>query len=139
MKSGQLALPAVAQSIAAFQEFVRAGATEAGVAAGQLDTLDLVLEEVLINIARYAYAPGNGTVEVRCAAVGAGKIRVEVIDFGHFFNPLEAEPPSFSLALDERPIGGLGVFLVRSLVESVDYCRERDRNLLTFTFPAESG
>lgn len=138
MKPTRLVLPAVSESIAAFQKFLRAGAVEGGVDPQQLETLDLVLEEILINIARYAYAPGQGTVEVRYAPDGTGKLRVEVIDSGRIFNPLEAEPPSLSLGLAERPIGGLGVFLIRSLVDSIEYRREGDHNLLSFTFPGAS-
>src|SRR5690242_13656690 len=100
MKAFRLVLPAVSGSIAPFQELARAGALEAGVAPGELESLDLVLEEILINIARYAYAPGTGTVEVLCVPE-ARKIRVTVIDSGRLFNPLEAEPPDLALSLAE--------------------------------------
>ncbi|HEX5229711.1 MAG TPA: ATP-binding protein [Bryobacteraceae bacterium] len=136
MNAFRLVLPAVSGSIAPFQQFARAAALEAGIEPGQLETLDLVLEEILINVARYAYAPGTGTVELRCAP-GAGQIQLAVIDSGRVFNPLEAEPPDLSLSIAERPIGGLGVFLVRSLVESIDYRRENDHNVLAFTFPGK--
>jgi len=135
MKPGRLALPATAESIAPFREFMRAGALEAGIAAEQLGQMDLILEELLINVARYAYAPGSGVVEVRYAASEAGKLRVEIIDSGRVFNPLAVDPPDLSRGLADRPIGGLGVFLVRSLVDSIDYRREEDRNILSFTFP----
>lgn len=138
MKLGRLALPATPESIAAFREFVHAGALAAGIAAGQLDQLDLVLEELLINVARYAYAPGSGVVEVGYWAAEAGKLRIEIIDSGRVFNPLAVDPPDLSRGLADRPIGGLGVFLVRSLVDSIDYRREEDRNILSFTFPGKA-
>src|SRR6202167_6111240 len=133
----RLNLPASAGSISAFSEFVRGGAVAAGVAEDELGKLDLVLEEILINVARYAYTPETGEVEVSCAPAGTDKLRVEIADFGRVFNPLEADPPDLSRGLSDRPIGGLGVFLVRSMVDSIDYRRDQDRNILSFTFPLD--
>ena len=135
----RLTLPASAGSISAFSEFVRGGAVAAGVAAHEFEKLDLVLEEILINVARYAYAPETGAVEVAYAPAGDRKLRVEIADFGRVFNPLEADPPDLSRGLADRPIGGLGVFLVRSMVDSIDYRRDQDRNILSFTFPPDGS
>ena len=131
----RLTLPASAGSISAFSEFVRDGAVAAGVATHEFGKLELVLEEILINIARYAYLPDTGAVEVAYTPMGPRKIRIEIADFGRVFNPLEADPPDLSRGLADRPIGGLGVFLVRSMVDSIDYRREQGRNILSFVFP----
>lgn len=139
MQPSRLTLPASPESLPAFREFVRQGAVGAGIAADQLDQLDLVLEEILINVARYAYAPGQGSVDVSYSPDNPGKLRVEIADSGRIFNPLEADPPDLSRGLVDRPIGGLGVFLVRSMVHSIDYRREGDRNILSFTFPNDLG
>ena len=135
----RLILPASAGSISALSEFVRGGAVAAGIAENELAKLDLVLEEILINVARYAYTPETGAVEVAYAQAGPCKLHVEIADFGRVFNPLEADPPDFSRGLADRPIGGLGVFLVRSMVDSIDYRRDQDRNILSFTFPIDGG
>jgi serine/threonine-protein kinase RsbW len=135
MEPSRLTLPARAESISAFREFVRGGAVAAGIATDQFERLELVLEEILINVARYAYAPNEGIVEVACSGEGNGKLRVEVGDYGRVFNLLEADPPDLSRGLADRPIGGLGVFLVRSMVDSIDYRHEAGRNILSFTFP----
>jgi serine/threonine-protein kinase RsbW len=131
----RLTLPASTESIAAFSKFVRDGAVAAGIAWSELEKLDLVLEEILINVARYAYTPGAGAVEVAYAQEGPGRLRVEISDFGRVFNPLEADQPDLSRGLADRPIGGLGVFLVKSMVESIAYRRQEGRNILSFTFP----
>jgi serine/threonine-protein kinase RsbW len=135
----RLTLSASVESITAFREFVRGGAVAAGVHADQFERLDLVLEELLINVARYAYAPEEGLVEVAYTGEGPGKLRVEIVDWGRVFNPLEADPPDFSRGLADRPIGGLGVFLVKSMVDSIEYSRDDSRNVLAFTFPAEAA
>jgi serine/threonine-protein kinase RsbW len=131
----RLTLPASAGSISAFSEFVRDGAAAAGVATHEFGKLELVLEEILINVARYAYTPETGAVEVTHAPAGPRKIRIEIADSGRVFNPLGADPPDLSRGLADRPVGGLGVFLVRSMVDSIDYRREQGRNILSFVFP----
>jgi anti-sigma regulatory factor (Ser/Thr protein kinase) len=128
----RLTLPAISQ-------FVRGGALAAGVAENEFGKLDLILEEILVNVARYAYSPESGAVEVAYTPVGPHQLRVEIADFGRVFNPLQADPPDLSRGLAERPIGGLGVFLVRSMVDSIAYRREGDRNVLSFTFPLDRG
>lgn len=135
----RLTLPASAGSVSALSEFVRGGAVAAGVAANEFEKLDLILEEILINVARYAYTPETGVVEVAYTPAGSSKLRVEIADFGRVFNPLEVDPPDLSRGLADRPIGGLGVFLVRSMVDSISYRREEDRNILSFTFPIDGG
>ena len=72
----------------------------------------------------------------RMRQAGPRKLHVEIADFGRVFNPLEADPPDLSRGLADRPIGGLGVFLVRSMVDSIAYRRDADRNILSFTFPS---
>ena len=135
----RLILPASAGSISALSEFVRGGAVAAGIAENELAKLDLVLEEILINVARYAYTPGTGEVEVAYAQAGPCKLHVEIADYGRIFNPLTADPPDLSRGLADRPIGGLGVFLVKSMVDSIAYRREGDQNILSFKFPLEGA
>jgi serine/threonine-protein kinase RsbW len=134
----RLTLPAKAESISPFCEFVRRGAIAAGVAESEFEKLNLVLEEILINVARYAYAPRIGMVEVSYCQEAPGKLRVEIGDYGFVFNPLEADPPDFSRGLADRQIGGLGVFLVRSMVESIAYRRQDNQNIVSFTFPVRA-
>jgi serine/threonine-protein kinase RsbW len=132
----RLTLPASVQSVAVFRDFVRSGAGAAAVPAEELEKLDLVLEEILMNVARYAYTADPGAAEVAFTPGDPGKLYVEISDWGNAFNPLDVEPPDFSRGLADRPIGGLGVFLVRNLVGSIAYRREADRNVLSFWFPA---
>ena len=117
-----------------FNEFVRGGAQAAGLEEEDLDQLDLVLEEILVNIARYAYRGGVGNVEVVYAAQSAA-LQVEINDWGQSFNPLEAAPPDLTLGLADRPIGGLGVLLVKEIVGSLSYRRDNDQNTISFRYP----
>lgn len=130
----RLTLPARVESVRKFHQFVRDGAESAGLESADMDLLDLVLEEILVNISRYAYEGSTGDVEVAYAWDG-GKLLVQVSDYGRSFNPLEASSPDLSLGLAERPIGGLGVLLVRQIVGSLNYRRENGQNTLSFRFP----
>jgi serine/threonine-protein kinase RsbW len=130
----RLTLPARVQSVRAFHEFVRGGAETAGLASADMDKLDLVLEEILVNIVRHAYAGGTGDMEVAYADDG-GTLIVEITDHGSSFNPLEAAPPDLTPGLAERPVGGLGVLLVKEIVGSLCYRREMDQNTVSFRFP----
>jgi len=137
----RLKLSAAPHSLQAFLEFARAGASRAGLAPAEKDKLDLVLEELLVNVARYAYQPESGEVELAYAVDGAGALMVEISDKGRVFNPLEEPAPDLTRALADRPVGGLGVFLVRQLAGSITYRRTEGRNTVSFRIPAgdESG
>jgi anti-sigma regulatory factor (Ser/Thr protein kinase) len=132
----RLTLPARIESGEAFREFVREGAREAGLSSDQMSWLDLILEEILVNIARNAYPPTeSGDTEVAYARLEQGTLLVEISDHGRSFNPLELPPPAMGDDLATRQIGGLGVFLVKSAADSLAYRREDGRNTLSFRFP----
>jgi anti-sigma regulatory factor (Ser/Thr protein kinase) len=92
-------------------------------------TLNLALDEVVTNIISYAYDDqAEHQVGIRVALDGDDVV-VHVEDDGGAFNPLDAPKPDLGLGLDERPIGGLGVHIVRSVMDTVEYRREGDRNI----------
>jgi anti-sigma regulatory factor (Ser/Thr protein kinase) len=130
----RLTLPARVESVRPFHQFVRSGAEAVGLDPADMNKLDLVLEEILVNIARYAYQGGAGDVQV-AYSTEAGSLLVEVTDSGCSFNPLESAPPDLALGLADRPIGGLGVLLVRQIVGSLSYRRQDGQNTLSFRFP----
>jgi anti-sigma regulatory factor (Ser/Thr protein kinase) len=135
-----LALEAKIASLLEVMAFVQKGAREAGLPAVRASELDLLIEEIFVNVCAYAYpdsAPGLVTVTYWVPA--PGELKVEVADQGVEFNPLMAEPADVSLDLEHRPIGGLGIFLVRKLAASLTYRREDGWNRLTFGISAGSG
>jgi sigma-B regulation protein RsbU (phosphoserine phosphatase) len=92
--------------------------------------LNLVLEEILTNIISYGYTD-NREHEIRVSlSAQPGEVRAEVQDDGQPFNPLEAPEPDTTKPLEERTIGGLGIHLVRKLMDRVEYQRQEGRNLL---------
>ena len=110
-----LTLNADITSLPEFSRFVRQGAAEADIAASELQKLELVLEELLLNVAHYGYPDGIGSIEVGYTVREPGRLRLEVCDSGKPFNPLEAPPPNLTENINERPDGGMGLLLVTSL------------------------
>lgn len=92
--------------------------------------LRLVCEEVFINIVSYAYPHRHGDVHVGCDRMD-GRLVIQLIDAGIPFNPLVSSEPDLSSDIEFRDIGGLGIFLVKNLMDKITYERVDDRNILT--------
>ena len=94
--------------------------------------IDLAVEEIFINIASYAYSPGEGPVTVR-VTVEDDPIRVILtfVDKGKPFDPFAKEDADVTLPPEERKIGGLGIFLVKKTMDSVKYEYKDGQNILT--------
>jgi len=134
-----LTIIAKAASLGPVTELVRQGALEANLPQARIGELELMMEELFTNVCKHAYADGMpGDVTVSYSVPAPGELRVEVADHGVEFNPLKTEPPDLSLSLEKRPIGGLGIHLVKTLARSLSYRREQGCNRLTFVISAGS-
>lgn len=98
--------------------------------------LNLVLDELVTNIVSYGYDADAGDREIRISLRREPEaLHVEVEDDGRAFNPLEVPPPDIDAPLESRPIGGLGVHFLRTLMDDLCYRRENGRNRLCFRKP----
>ena len=94
--------------------------------------IDVAADELFSNIANYAYAPGTGSATVRVEIEeNPSGVVITFIDRGKPYNPLEKEDPDISLPAEERPIGGLGVFIVKKTMDAVSYKYQDGQNILT--------
>jgi serine/threonine-protein kinase RsbW len=85
---------------------------------------------VLNNIVKYGYGEGAAhQIDVSITLEG-NDLTVTFTDDGMAFNPLEAPPPDLSVSLQDRDIGGLGLHILRKMMDIIDYCREGDKNVL---------
>lgn len=92
--------------------------------------MSLALEEVVANVILHGYQ-GGGEHQVRVkVALEGGLVSAAVEDEGVAFNPLEAPEPDLNRPLEERRVGGLGIHLVRNLMDALEYRREGKRNIL---------
>jgi anti-sigma regulatory factor (Ser/Thr protein kinase) len=95
--------------------------------------LNVVFDELLSNIVRYAYRDDDPhEIEVEIDA-STDRLKITIEDDGIPFNPLEADKPDTSLSLEERKIGGLGIYLVLNMVDEFTYERDGNRNIVVFT------
>jgi serine/threonine-protein kinase RsbW len=101
-----------------------------GVDPGVLMALNLSLEEAVTNVINYGFDGGEHTIDVELVA-GDGAVAATISDDGTEYNPLLREDPDVNASLDERRIGGLGVLLVKKLMDEVAYERRGGRNILT--------
>ena len=94
-------------------------------------SLNLALEEAVVNVMDYAYPPeteGSVTIE---AVADSQQLTFKVIDSGIPFDPTAEEDVDTTLSAEERPIGGLGIHLVRQIMDSISYERTDGMNVLT--------
>lgn len=93
--------------------------------------LSIALEESIVNILSYAYPQKNGSIEIIWEKdLQIKMVRFTLKDQGLSFNPLAHPVPDKNASLEKRPIGGLGVFLLNSLTDHVEYKREENTNIL---------
>lgn len=94
--------------------------------------LDIAIEELFVNIANYAYPDGEGNVVIEVEADSSTKsVQIVFEDEGIPYNPLEKEDPDISLSAEDRPIGGLGIFMVKKSVDDMSYEYKDGKNRLT--------
>lgn len=94
--------------------------------------INVALDEVLSNIANYAYAPGTGKMTVQMRFDEAdGTVFLTFIDNGVAYNPLEKPDPDITLPAEKRTVGGLGILMVKKKMDGMEYRRENGRNILT--------
>jgi anti-sigma regulatory factor (Ser/Thr protein kinase) len=133
----QLTLPATLAQLEPINEFIAAN-TPAEYK-NQQANIELVAEELLVNVFSYAYPEGaDGKAEVALREVhfdGEKLLCFSVMDWGAPFNPFaEAPEPDLTLDTESRPIGGLGIFLIRSVSKHQAYTRDEGANIIEIYF-----
>lgn len=129
----EIELPATLGNLAQLMETVTACADEYGVDPKRVMQVELCLEEALVNVINYAYGDAQGNVRVVCRAARDDRLSIEISDTGRAFDPLAKATPDTDAGIDERDIGGLGIHLIKELMDDVTYRRDGDKNVLTMT------
>ena len=113
-------------------DFIEHSVKEVGFDAKKSNEVRLASEEVLVNVINYAYPDKQGNIEIACTADDK-RLLLEIVDWGIPFNPLLLLEPDIKSPMEKRKIGGLGIYMVRSIMDRVDYRRDEDKNILTLT------
>ena len=107
-----------------------------------IDDVVLIAEEVVCNAADYGFDAGQEREIVVAIRAAEAALHLQFRDNGRPFDPLAQPAPDLDADIDERPVGGLGVHLVRQLARRVDYVRDGAYNVLDVTLdltPSETG
>jgi anti-sigma regulatory factor (Ser/Thr protein kinase) len=129
----EITLDATVENIQTVTEFINQELQKLNCSSNVQAEIDIALDELFGNVANYAYNPDVGTVTVRIEATEKPiSVDITFIDKGVPYNPLEQEAPDITLSAEERPIGGLGIYLVKQMMDTVSYEYVNDSNVLTF-------
>ena len=128
----KIELDAIIQNIPKLTAFVEEFAEANDCPMKVVMQLDVAIDEIFSNISQYAYKEGPGKVRVSIDCLEEPKgIKVIFEDEGVRYNPLEKEDPDTTLPLEERQIGGLGIFIVKKTMDCMEYTYENGKNILT--------
>jgi len=101
--------------------------------------MNAVFEELLNNIVSYAYRDeGEHTIDLR-VELSSNRLAVTITDDGRPFNPFMSAVPNITVSLEEREPGGLGIHLVRNMMDEVSYRRRTNKNVVILVKHLEAG
>jgi anti-sigma regulatory factor (Ser/Thr protein kinase) len=129
----QITRAAELESLQVFRDFISDCCARHNIPGGTVIDLKLAVDEACTNIITHGYKgmdPGSIILSFR---IEPGRILIQITDFGHVFEPAEAPRPDVEAALDDRPLGGLGLYLIYQTMDNIDYHSSDDGNTLTFT------
>ena len=112
-------------------DFIEDMGNEFSLAPDVIFNLNLVLEEAVVNIINYAYPKEEHEFIYLSAKMHEGSIVIVLTDTGKEFDPTMAPEADVTLSADDRQIGGLGIFLIRQIMNEVRYERIDGKNILT--------
>lgn len=94
--------------------------------------IDIAVDELFGNIAKYAYKGGKGEVTVIIDIINdPSTVKITFIDSGIRYNPLAKEDPNIGISADDRKVGGLGIYMVKKIMDDVIYEYNNGKNILT--------
>ncbi len=127
----RIELPAVLPSLPDLTASLSECARKAGFDEHKIGALELAAEEAIVNIIKYSYTETEGTITVVCSTDNDKRLHIDIIDSGRPFNPLTKDTPDTASGIDDRAIGGLGIFFIKKMTDNVSYRREGNRNILS--------
>ena len=130
--SRELVLDALPENLSRVQSFVTELLEQAACPMKTLMQIDVIVEEIFVNIAHYAYGAGRGKAAVRVEVSGEPPAAtITFTDRGMPYDPLAREDPDVTLPADKREIGGLGICMTKKMMDRMNYEYRDGRNILT--------
>ena len=130
----ELTVNATLDTLSQVQKFVESQLEAAAFPMQTIMEISIAVEEIYVNIARYAYNPQVGQATIRLQIIeNPLSVSIQFLDNGAPFNPLAKEDANIKLPVELRDIGGLGILMVKRSMDCVDYTYEHGTNILTIT------
>jgi len=127
-----LDIEAVEENLSKVMSFVDENLEAVGCSMKSQMQIDIAVEEIFVNICKYAYHPDKGRAVVRVeVSDDPVQVKITFIDHGKPYDPLLKDDPDVTLSADERQIGGLGIFMVKQTMDAVEYQYKDGSNILT--------
>jgi serine/threonine-protein kinase RsbW len=123
-------LPAKIENMGLLVQFISDIARKIGFSGKRVKEIELATEEALVNIINYAYPDHSGDIRVTCTQDPSKAFVIKIEDTGIAFDILSLKDPDISAGISDREVGGLGVFLIRKLMDKVQYHRKNKKNIL---------
>ena len=130
----KIKLPAKIENLRRFIDFVSDYAKQNQFSDERIKEIELATEEALVNISKYAYPNDIGDIELRCQMQDNNILVIEIIDNGIPFDMNSVSEPDLNSSILNRNVGGLGIHLIKKMVDEINYKREKDKNHLIFLF-----
>ena len=128
-----LEIAALRENLTQLFAFVEQALTSLNMPASQRGKMIMALDEALTNVVLYAYPEDRRGMLNICLRSDNNTITAEIVDHGKPFDPTAHPAPDVTLPIEQRPIGGLGIHLMRNLVTSLRYYRKEEENHLVLT------
>ena len=130
----ELIVEAKVENLDQVNDFINHSISEIDCSKKAMMQLGVIVEEIFVNIASYAYpnAIGFATVQLE-VKTNPPSITLVFIDSGIQNNPLSRKDPNLNVSVDEREVGGLGIYLVKNMVEEISYKYADGQNILSLT------
>ena len=119
------------EEIPLLAEFVESICEQAGLDMGITMNINLAMEEAVVNVMNYAYPLGTQGKIVIEAMADDQRVKFVIVDQGAPFDPTTKEDVDTTLSIDDRPTGGLGIHLIRQIMDTINYERKGKNNVLT--------
>jgi serine/threonine-protein kinase RsbW len=125
-----ITVPAKLESLEGLVQSAAGSAMQCGLSGEDLFAVELVTEEAAVNVFTYAYPRSEGKIRLRCMGDG-DRFVIEVTDWGVPFDATVQPAPDVTGPLEERPVGGRGIYLMKNMTDEMRYTREGGRNILS--------
>jgi len=127
----KIVMAAKIENLRPMLNFISDMSRQLGFSKENINEIEIACEEPLVNVINYAYPDKKGDIEVSCNIIEDNGLEIQIGDSGQPFDPIAKVDPDIHAPLQERKIGGLGIYMMKNIMDKSEYKRDGDKNVLT--------